>query len=435
VVWLLKHRLFKRTKCTDVLVIFLVVSLLLIVQYPVLAQQSEWSKTYSDSQGQGNCVIAVDGGYVIAGVSNKHFLLAKTDSNGEVIWWKTFQSGEATSVIQTIDGGYALAGSGEVNLIKTDSSGNVQWSKNIAYGSQTYKINSLCLTDDEGLFLTGYTPATNSPQHDLTVRVESTKGAIVWANTYGTQAGQSFGTNVINIADGFVLAANQKLYRLNLEGKVLWSKPANVANSLVWTRDGGYLLVSGTGSMLTKFDSEGNTEWSKVYELGSPQKLHPAYQFFNSAVESRDGGFVAAGMAFPTPEGVAWIVKTDSNGNEQWNTTANSFTGHNSKANSIIRIVNDIYVFTGDISSISSPNYSEVWLAKFSDSILPASNANINQNLVSSSPDQTSSQTPSDTAADVTPSVPEFSLLTILPILLATPIALAIVRKKLQRNV
>jgi hypothetical protein len=109
---------------TSVLAVVLVLSLLLIIQFPVMGQQADWSKTYSNSQGKGNCIISVDGGYVIAGVSNRQFLLAKTDNNGDVSWWRTYQSGEATSVIQTKDGGYALAGRGDVNVIKTDSSGS-----------------------------------------------------------------------------------------------------------------------------------------------------------------------------------------------------------------------------------------------------------------------------------------------------------------------
>ena len=52
----------------------------------------------------------------------------------------------------------------------------------------------------------------------------------------------------------------------------------------------------------------------------------------------------------------------------------------------------------------------------------------IGNNSISSSTSSTATPTP-------TPSVPEFSWLTILPILLAITIALAIVRKRLQRNV
>jgi hypothetical protein len=53
----------------------------------------------------------------------------------------------------------------------------------------------------------------------------------------------------------------------------------------------------------------------------------------------------------------------------------------------------------------------------------------------SSSTSINSSPYPTLTSPSPTPSVPEFSFLTILPILLALPIALAIVRKRLQRNV
>ena len=66
-------------------------------------------------------------------------------------WRKTYGGLQANSVIQTSDGGYAIAGtawsSGGATLIKTDSSGNVQWEK--ALGDAV----SLAQTSDSGYVL------------------------------------------------------------------------------------------------------------------------------------------------------------------------------------------------------------------------------------------------------------------------------------------
>ena len=87
-----------------------------------------------------------DNGYLIAGhTSNKgkgglDFWLIKTDSEGKAIWDKTYggsKSDYARAVIQTSDGGYAVAGSTEsegaggfdILLIKTDSQGKEEWRK------------------------------------------------------------------------------------------------------------------------------------------------------------------------------------------------------------------------------------------------------------------------------------------------------------------
>ena len=409
---------------------------------PTLGEESEWSKTYSDSHGRGNYIIkTTDGCFAIVGVSNRQFLLAKADSTGALVWWKTYQIGEAKCVIQTSDGGYAIAGGGEVNFIKTDSSGTVQWTKNFVNGTTTFKINSLSQTPDGGYILVGYTPSGNYPQWDLIVKTDSV-GSVVWSKSFGTQSSQSFATNVLAIEGGYILAANSRLYGLNLNGEIQWSEPSVIASSLSMTSDGGYIVASGTGSVITKTDSRGRTQWSEAYKLGSPQKLYPEYSFLHSAVQTKVGGFVACGTAHPVYEGVAWIVKIDSTGKEVWNTTASPFSGHNSHANSIIEVSDGVYVFTGAIESISNPSYSDVWLVKVSNSILPASNSRIP--LVDSSPTPKMSptlpptpiQTNSTSQPTPQPSVPEFSSLTI-PLLLTITVAIAsllVYHKKNKHN-
>ena len=76
------------------------------------------------------------------GAGDHDFWLVKTDSNGNMQWNKTYggSSTEApSSVVQTKDGGYALAGNTVTSsagippnddfwLVKTESNGNMQWS-------------------------------------------------------------------------------------------------------------------------------------------------------------------------------------------------------------------------------------------------------------------------------------------------------------------
>jgi hypothetical protein len=71
-------------------------------------------------------------------VRKRDFWLIKLGENGNKEWEKTFDKDEhdvAYSIIQTKDGGYAIAGStgkrfwGEVNcwVIKLDAKGNMEW--------------------------------------------------------------------------------------------------------------------------------------------------------------------------------------------------------------------------------------------------------------------------------------------------------------------
>ncbi len=345
--------------------IFIVVSLL---ANPAIAMNSDWSKRYPNSNGRAKCVIATDDGYVFAGVSNGNFLLAKAGLAGELVWWKTYQKGEATCVIQTSDGGFAIAGWGDVNFIKTDNSGNLQWSKSYTYSNETYKVTtfrveSMAQTPEGGYILAGKTPS-GLLGWDWTIKIDA-DGNVLWGKTYGTDWGNSLARNVLAVDDGYILAANRLIYKIDQDGNVLWSKPANIAGSLVQTADGGYLLVVSTGSggdyELIKTDSDGNTLWNKTYRLESAVETH-----LRLAIEDTDGGFIVCASVYPHWEGVAWIVKTDPAGNPLWNITSNIVSDYNSNAYSLIEAGNGEYVYCGAIVNVNRSNDTSVWLAKAS---------------------------------------------------------------------
>ena len=56
----------------------------------------------------------MDGGFLLAGVIDNQYVLVKTDSEGNLQWTKSFSSGAPInylmSIIETGDGGYAMAG-------------------------------------------------------------------------------------------------------------------------------------------------------------------------------------------------------------------------------------------------------------------------------------------------------------------------------------
>jgi hypothetical protein len=103
--------------------------------------------------------------------------LIKTDTNGNVIWAKTYgeiSNEKAFSVQQTSDGGYIVAGVtdyfsaviGDIFLIKTDANGNIQWAK--TYGG-TYGewASSVQQTSDGGYIVAGSTYSFGAGDFDI----------------------------------------------------------------------------------------------------------------------------------------------------------------------------------------------------------------------------------------------------------------------------
>jgi len=147
-----------------------------------------WQKTFGGSQSDwGQSVKQTsDGGYIITGATascgagSYDVYLIKTNSQGNLSWYKTFGSTGSDcgyDIEQTPDNGYIIAGkkysyttnSYDVYLIKTDQSGNLEWQKTVG-GPQADGSYSLTLNTDGACIIVGetcsYTPGrgTGPPQ-------------------------------------------------------------------------------------------------------------------------------------------------------------------------------------------------------------------------------------------------------------------------------
>jgi hypothetical protein len=93
------------------------------------------------------------------------------------------------------------------------------------------------------------------------------------------------------------------------------------AHDLQQTSDGGYMIVT-RGPYLVKTDSAGSLEWEKAYGGHSSENRSPAGDG-KSVKQTADGGYIVVGSKRTTLPGsdireYIYILKTDSNGNEEW---------------------------------------------------------------------------------------------------------------------
>jgi len=349
-----------------------------------------WNKTYggaSDDYGL-SVVETSDGGYAIAGYTNSFGLsnqmyLVKTDSGGTMAWSKTYGGAnwdEAHSVVETSDGGYAIAGytnsygSGyQVYLVKTFADGTMAWNETYGRPNNDYGFSGV-QTSDGGYAIAGYTNSYGSGYQVYLVKTFA-GGTMAWNETYGG-AGSDYGYSVVQTSDGGYAivgytdsyGSGYQVYLVKTKsgGTMDWSKTYggsgnDYGRSVVQTSDGGYAIVGYTDSYgslfqvyLVKTFANGTMAWSKTYG-GS------GWDYGTSVVQTSDGGYAIAGNTdLAGSLGQVYLVKTFVDGTMAWSKTLGG-SGSN-YGQSVVQTSDGGYAIAGNTDSFGSLN--QVYLVK-----------------------------------------------------------------------
>lgn len=151
---------------------------------------------------------------------------------------------------------------------------------------------------------------------------------ILWQKTYGIDGR---GLSVIETSEGnfvtltteYPTCYNILLSELSPQGTILWSKSLGFADGQASvggfskTSDNGYIITgyvdigNGDDAFLIKTDSSGNEEWSKVIYHGSYD------QCSDSIIQTFEGGYALTGREDANyGNHRLMLIKTDANGNE-----------------------------------------------------------------------------------------------------------------------
>ena len=359
-----------------------------------------FSQEYSiyDQNFINSVIQTTDGGYALAGntrdstVNNFDFLVVKTDPDGQQDWIHNY-GGEnleyADSIIQTDDGGFLIAGTkalpgftdADIWLVKTDGSGVEMWSQSISSPPtdgtmvEVAGTGSRCLiqTSDGGYAIAGWRrlPEETQRRNGWIVKVDSA-GIVQWTRQIGDRISGYFASLVQTSDDGYLIAGMTSpsidsdfldgwLVKLDANGIEEWSKTytdgeVNYFFSIIHTNDSGFALAGATGSYtgtptnllhgwLVKVDSTGAEQWRQSY---------PDTRSIMEAIQTTDGGFALDGFD-------NWLIKTDDVGTPQWK--KNFTTDRSGQLFSLCQTSDGGYVMAGGIKS-TTENKSNAWLLK-----------------------------------------------------------------------
>ncbi|HRC32305.1 MAG TPA: T9SS type A sorting domain-containing protein [Bacteroidia bacterium] len=313
---------------------------------------------------------------------NNDYWLVKYDSAGQLQWEKTYGGywdDNATSIITTSDGGYLIGGYSSSPIggnktvashqifdywvLKLNANGNIQWQFTCGTTDFDY-LSSLLQTNDGGYLLAGTSVTLSSLQKPFAgygdmdywiIKLDS-NGVKLWDKCYGG-ADEDLCTSIVKGKDGNVLLGGiSKSYiggnktehakglhdywivKINSTGDIIWQNTIGASQedylySLYSTEDNGFVLGGNSNSSITndktenkiglqdfwiiKVDSIGSIQWQNT--IGGTQD-----EFIGNIIQNKLGGYTLVGIS-ASPKGGDkktinylvdnWIVFLDSLGN------------------------------------------------------------------------------------------------------------------------
>lgn len=314
----------------------------LVLKYSA-TDELQWTKTYGGTgDDRGRSVIqTADGGYAILGTSTSNdmdvsgnagfqdYWLAKLDASGSIQWQKSygFQGNDnGISVIQTNDSGYLITGvldvtasggagntssrssarhaGGDYWAVKLDTSGDLQWSQYYG-GNFTDTPEGVIQLDDGSYIIAGGSDSedtdisSNIGTYDFWIIRISSTGSLIWEKSFGGSEIDEARAIVPSGDGNFIVAGDTR------------SNSNNVSNN-----------NGGADLWLIKVSPQGNLLWENT--IGGTN-----FDVARAIYRTQDNGFLLAGSSRSSDGDVAenkgqndaWVVKVNSNGELQWETS------------------------------------------------------------------------------------------------------------------
>lgn len=268
----------------------------------------------------------------------------KTQNNDiSTKWEQTYAGFNPMHMIATVDQGFAILAydeSGKQYLLKTDSFGEIQWTTSLE-STSCMLVCELIQTKNEGFLIAEDVYDQVKDNFDLLLIMIEKNGKIRWYKTFGG-LNHEYGNSIIQTADGSYLLAGATgnetnkdydgiLVKIDQYGNVKWyktygGKSIDIFTSVLQNKDGSFTIGGITNSYgiedskyepdfwLVKTDSDGNTQWNKTLGTSSLE------EYSWSMIQTIEGGYLLHGEhGLPPYSLYNWLVKTNDNGELEWN--------------------------------------------------------------------------------------------------------------------
>jgi hypothetical protein len=272
----------------------------------------------------------------------------------QVQWEKTYGPYEGYSLVQTDDGGYAIAGqqaafrefqphltSGWENktalLIKVDASGNVEWTK--TYNNEVgggWRADSVVQAMDSGYTIIGLQQGRTTTKNIVFLIKTDKQGNIQWNTTIAWQGSIMSCEGVLTNDGGYLTAGSSRygetqsgmawILKTDENGNTLWNRTfGNFGSTQLWSvralavaeADDGGCLVAGdwmSNCWFAKTDVNGNLQWNQTYDITFNDK-NEGGDAVGCIVKVEDGGYILGGRTNTR----GFLIKTNSEGEMEWN--------------------------------------------------------------------------------------------------------------------
>ncbi|MGQ0827601.1 MAG: T9SS type A sorting domain-containing protein [Bacteroidota bacterium] len=303
-----------------------------------------------------------------------------------------FYGMDGLDVIPAIDGGYIITGminndiidDIDIHIIKTNSTGDKMWEKSYGGVKPEYSFGILKASDDSGYYIIGYSRSFGGGDSDTWLLKIKVNGDTAWTKTYGSW-GNDFGKEIIPTSDGNYMMVGYSnglggpnydafLIKTKPDGDVIWEKKyggtnTEFGNSVKQTPDGGYIMLGQTFSYgvngdayLVKTNSTGDETWYKTY--GGAQNDEGIFVLANS-----DGTytFCVRDSSTAGTDVDVQIIKTQTDGTVIWD---KNYGGNKKDTDKMIQPTSDGgYVVAAISRSFNAGPFPlpDMWILKLKD--------------------------------------------------------------------